>query len=327
MSFVWAAALAGLLLVPAALAAYLLVQRRRARYAVRFTNLDLLSNLVEESPRWRRHVPPALFLVALAALVVAVARPELTRKEPEQASVVLALDTSGSMQATDVEPTRLAAAQEAAETFLESVPDDLPVGLVTFSDGAHVLVQPTTDHDSVRAALGTLQADGGTAIGDAIAAATQIQTGAAGTTLAADRPGTAEQATQVVVLLSDGAPSPDTLDPEQAAREAKASGIAVSTVALGTDQGTVEITDEMGFTETIPVPPDRETLSRIAELTGGTFFDAPSQGELERVYEQVAGEVGYTTEQVEVAWIFAGLGALLVLAAGGLSLVWFNRLP
>jgi Ca-activated chloride channel family protein len=101
----------------------------------------------------------------------------------------------------------------------------------------------------------------------------------------------------------------------------------VSTVALGTDQGTVEVPDELGFTETIPVPPDRETLQRIAETTGGTFFDAPSEAELERVYEQVAGDVGYTTEQVEVAWFFAGLSALLVLVAGGLSVVWFNRLP
>ncbi len=325
MSFVWPAALLGLALVPLALAAYVLVQRRRARFAVKFTNLDLLANLVDETPRWRRHVPPTLFLVALAALVVAVARPELTQKEPRRASVVLALDSSGSMQATDVEPTRLDAARAAANSFLDSVPDELPVGLVTFSDGANVLVPPTTDHDAVRRALETLEADGGTAIGDAIAVATQLQGSQQAATLADS--GAAEETRQVVLLLSDGAPSEGTLDPEEAARDARARGVSVSTVALGTDEGTIEVTDELGFTETIPVPPDRETLSRVAQVSGGTFFDAPSGEELESVYEQVAGDVGFTETQTEVAWLFAGLGAILLLAGGSLSILWFNRLP
>ena len=325
MSFVWPAALLGLVLVPLALAAYVLLQRRRARYAVKFTNLDLLANLVDETPRWRRHVPPALFLVALTALVVAVARPQLTQKEPRQASVVLVLDSSGSMQATDVSPTRLAAARAAAATFLDNVPEELPVGLVTFSDGASVLVAPTTDHDAVRRALETLEAGGGTAIGDAIAAATELQGSRQVATLADS--GGAEETRQVVLLLSDGAPSEGTLDPEEAARDAKANGVSVSTVALGTDEGTIEVTDELGFTETIPVPPDRETLSRVAQVSGGTFFDAPSGDELESVYEQVAGDVGFTETQTEVAWLFAGLGAIVLLAGGSLSLLWFNRLP
>ncbi len=323
MTFAWPIALAGLLLVPLALGAYLLIQRRRMRYAVRFTNLDLLANVVDRRPGWRRHLPPALFLLALTLLLVGVARPQATVKTPkEQATVVLAMDVSASMEATDVDPNRLEAASRAAETFLDKVPEKLRVGLVTFSSSAQVVVAPTDQHDDVRTALSSLQADGGTAIGDAIAASTQLRSQGEGT-LAADTTGTP----LVVVLLSDGTPSPGTLDPIEAAQDAKAQGVKVYTVALGTDEGTVTLTDELGNEEVVPVPPDRETLSQIAAVSGGQFFDAPSEATVEEVYAQLGSAVGYDEEKTDVTFAFAGAGALLLLAGGLLSALWFNRLP
>jgi Ca-activated chloride channel family protein len=324
MTFAWPLALASLALVPLALGAYLLLQRRRMRYAMRFTNLDLLANVVDEKPRWRRHVPPALFALALTLLLVGVARPQIVMETPdERATVVLAMDVSGSMDATDVQPTRLAAARSAAGTFLERVPDRLKVGLVSFSDGANVLVAPTDDHDTVRSALDSLQADGATAIGDAIAAASQLSPEGE-TALAAEG---GEDAPLVVLLLSDGEPSPDTLDPIEAAQDAERQGIKIYTVALGTDEGTVTLTDGFGNEEVVPVPPDRETLSQIAEISGGQFFDAPSQDALEQVYAELGSDVGSKEEKSDVTWAFAGAGALLLLAGGLLSAFWFNRLP
>lgn len=326
MSFDWPWALLALLLVPLVLGGYLLLQRRRMRYAVRFTNLDLLANVVDESPRWRRHVPPALFLVALAALLVGVARPQAILASPvEQATVVLAIDVSTSMEATDVQPNRLVAAREAAERFLDEIPDDMRVGLVTFSSQAQVVVAPTSDHVEVRNALQFLQADGGTAIGDAIAASAQLKQQAGEGTLAADKNG--DGPPLAVILLSDGAPSPDTLDPLEAARTAQGDGVKVHTVALGTDQGTVTIDDGLGGQEVVPVPPDRETLSQIAQITGGTFADAPSEAAAERVYADLGSDIGYEKEKKDVTFAFAAGGAALMLLAAGLSVVWFNRLP
>jgi Ca-activated chloride channel family protein len=319
MTFDWPLALWGLLLVPLVLVAYLLLQRRRMRYAVRFTNLDLLANVVDRSPRWRRHVPAALFLLALAALLVGVARPQAVLKTPEErATVVLTMDVSTSMEATDVDPTRLAAARRAAGAFLDRVPEEMRVGLVTFSSEAQVAVPPTAEHDQVREALGYLVPEGGTAIGDAIVAAVRLK----------EQAGSESDGPPVVVLLlSDGAPSPDTLDPAEAAAQAQAAGVKVYTVALGTDSGTVTLTDPFGNEEVVPVPPDRETLRRVAQTTGGEFFQAPSGDALERVYESLGSEIGYTEEKTDITFAFAGGGALLLLAGGLLSALWFNRLP
>jgi Ca-activated chloride channel family protein len=330
MSFISPHLLWALLLIPALLLGYVLLQRRRMKYALRFTNVDLLANLVAESPRWRRHLPTAIFLLALGALLVAMARPQLVTEVPrDEASVVLAMDVSGSMQATDVSPTRLRAAQRAANRFLDRVPEELRVGLITFSDGAQVRVQPTDDHASVRASLGSLEADGGTAIGDAVALATELEIGTTDDAqLAADeKPDEEEGPPLVVLLLSDGAPSPDTLDPIDAAEKAKAAGIPVYTIALGTDEGTVEITDALGFTETVEVPPDRETLAQIARVTGAATFSAPSEQALDAVYDRLGSSIGYEEELREVTYAFAAGGLVLLLIAGSLSALWFNRLP
>ena len=328
MTFVSPHLLWALLLVPALLVGYLLLQRRRMRYAMRFTNVDLLANLVAASPRWRRHVPPAAFLLALAALLFAMARPQLVTEVPqEEASVVLATDVSGSMQATDVSPTRLDAAERAANRFLDRVPEELRVGLVTFSSEAHLVVQPTDQHDVVRDSLRRLEAEGGTAIGDAVALATDLASQTPDEQLASDEAETEDGPPLVVLLLSDGAPSPDTLDPIEAAQEAKAAGIPVYTIALGTDEGTVEVVDELGFTR------DHRGAARPRDAGGdrphhrrrrllGTDRAGPR-----RRLRPLGSSIGYEEELREITYAFAAGGLVLLLVAGTLSALWFNRLP
>jgi Ca-activated chloride channel family protein len=324
MSFASPVFLLGLLAVPLLLAGYVLLQRRRTRYALRFTNLDLLANVVERSPAWRRHVPPALFLLALALLLTGVARPHTMVEVPrEEGGVVLVLDVSGSMRATDVEPTRLDGARSAAESFLDRIPEAFRVGLVTFSGEANVAVSLTDDRDLVRATLDRLVADGGTAIGDAVVRAVDLS-----------RPVLRQQSDRrpgerpvAVVLLSDGKPSPGTRDPAEAAATAKRAGVPVHTVALGTDAGTVEVIRPDGIRETVAVPPDRPTLRAIAETTGGRFFAAPSDDAVREVYEELGSQIGYTDEERDVTYLFAAAGATLLVASGILSALWFSRLP
>ncbi len=326
MTFLSPQLLWALLLVPALALGYLALARRRTRYAIRFTNVDLLANVVAESPRWRRWVPPVLFLAALGTLLFATARPQLVTKVPRnQASVVLAMDVSGSMRATDVEPTRLEAAETAAARFLEQVPEKFRVGLITFSSEAQVAVPPTDDHTLVRQALSGLEADGGTAIGDAVALATELRK----ERLIGKRQEDNEDGEPplVVLLLSDGAPSEGTLDPVEAANRAKAAGVPVYTIALGTDGGTIEVTNEFGIPETLDVPPDRETLEKIARITGGATFSAPTPQALEAVYERLGTSIGYEEEKREVTALFAAGGLVLLVLAGSLSALWFNRLP
>ncbi len=332
MSFAWPAFLWGLLFVPVAGVLYLLAQRRRKRHAVRFTNLELLGNLVAHTPGWRRHLPPVLLLMALSALLLGLARPQATVLVPrEEANVVLLMDVSGSMEATDVSPNRLAAAQEAAGAFLDRLPDDLRVGLVTFSEGEQVLSLPTADHAAVRDALHALEAGGGTAMGDGLLRATEISQLGAGEGQGRDVRNANERGDEsgregvpaAVVLLSDGASTGGETEPEAAAERARALGVPVFTVALGTEEGTVE---GPGGQE-VPVPPDAETLRRITEGTGGEFFASASEADLVRVYRDLGSSLGFVEEEREVTAAFAAAGAVLILASGALSTLWFGRLP
>jgi Ca-activated chloride channel family protein len=322
MSFASPLALVALVLVPLAVLGYVLVQRRRIRYAARFTNLDLLANIAEGSPGWRRHLPAVLALAALTALLVALARPQATFAVPrDQAGVVLALDTSGSMTATDVAPDRLSAARAAAEAFLEDLPDRFRVGVVEFSSEARAVAAPTDDRDDVRDALESLDANGGTAIGEAIVRSVElIRAGE-------EEPQGDEQPSPfAILLLSDGANSTG-VEPLEAVEEAQEAGVTIYTLALGTDAGTVEVTDPFGGTRIVPVPPDPETLARIAEETGGRFFEAPTEDELAAVYEEIGSRVAYEDEERELTVLFAGAAAVLLLAGGSLSALWFNRIP
>jgi Ca-activated chloride channel homolog len=367
MTFASPELLLGLLLVPLAIAVYLAVQRRRSRYAVRFTNVDLLSNLVPRRPAWRRHVPPVLYLLAIAALVVGLARPSMVVAVPrEEATVVLTLDVSRSMRATDVDPTRLAAAQQAASDFVDQLPERFKVGLVVFSTEARLVVEPTTDRERLHDALDALRADGGTALGDAIALSLE----AAGLAPAPPEPaaspgasappepaasprasapptatptptptptpapsgsgdpGSGEGAPVVAtVLLSDGANSTGALEPVDAAEQAAALGVPIYTIALGTSEGVVDVPNDFGFLQPLSVPPDPETLAKVAEITGGRFFEAPTADDLKAIYENLGSKVGFVEEKQEVTQLFAAAGLAFVLAGAGLAAHWFNRFP
>ena len=311
MSFQAPLFLLGLLVVPLALAALWLARRRPDRYAVRFPALPTLAAVAPRGPRWRRLVPPALLCLALSGLALALARPETTVAVPvEQASVMLVTDTSGSMDATDVEPTRLEAAKDAADRFLDNVPDELRVGLVAFSDAPTTVLRPTEDRARVRSAVDGLAAEGGTATGDALDSALR----ALGTR-GEDAPPAA------VVLLSDGATQTGR-DPAAVAREAADAGVPVYTVALGTPDGEVEANGQI-----LRVPPDPEALADVARLSGGAAFAAEDAGALDEVYERLGSQIGTREEQREISAGFAAAGLLLLGGAIAGSVRWRGRLP
>ena len=343
--------LLGLLIVPAALIAYRLIQRRRSRYAVRFTNVDLLGNLVPKTPAWRRHVPPALYLVAMAALVLALAKPSMAVQIPrEEATIILTMDVSGSMMATDVSPSRLAAAQQAANTFVDQLPSGIKVGLVAFSTAPRVVVAPTTDRAALHEGIANLRARGGTGLGDAIETSLEAAgldprgtakatpeaspdpsasaaPSATPTPSASADPGSTETPVIATVLLSDGANSTGQLEPLPAAEMAAALNVPIYTIALGTADGVVTVPDERGQLHEINVPPDIETLAAIAETTGGRAFQAPTATDLAQIYESLGSRIGYTTEEREVTQWFAAAGLVLVVTGAGLAAHWFNRFP
>ena len=307
--------LLALLAIPLVAAAYAVARKRRKRFAVRFPGTAVFAAAAGRRPRLRRILPPALLAAAAATLAVAVAKPQATVAVPvEKASVVLVTDESGSMSATDVDPSRLEAARSAAEEFLDRVPDKLLVGFVGFSSQTNAVVEPTVQRDEVRSALDALQADGGTATGDALDTALDR--------LEARRGKDGKRAPAAVILLSDGKRTEGS-DPLAAAERAKQLGIPVSTVALGTPDGTV--TSPIG--EPIPVPPDPATLQEISRITGGTFTEAGDAGELDKVYKDLGSKVGTKRVKREVTSGFAAAGLLLLLGGLGTGLRWRGRLP
>lgn len=334
MTFLWPWMLLGLGLVPLLAGLYVLVQRRRVVYAARFTNLELLANVVEASPSWRRHVPPVLYLLGIAAVVLTLARPQLVTKTPKQEGmVVLVTDVSGSMNATDVAPTRMGAAKEAARTLVDRLPRGFRVGLISFSSGVSVLVPPTTEKEQVYAAVDRLTPLGGTAMGDGLATAVEVVRatlaggGTDGANPEAPIRAEGEPAPAVIVLLSDGANTLGTYQPLDAARLAADAGVPVYAVALGTPDGIAVVTDPQGRQRTVRVPPDVETLRAVAEATGGRAFQAPGASQLESIYRDLGDRIGYEEERTEVSWAGAALAGVLVLAGGALGLLWFNRFP
>lgn len=314
MSFASPLLLLALLAVPLALGAYALAQRRRRRYAVRFTAVPTLAGIVGTTPQWRRHMPVALFALALAALAVALARPQATvAVAVERASVVLVTDVSGSMAAVDVKPSRLDAAKDAARGFLGKVPEDLRVGLVGFSTSPHTTAAPTEEHDEIRAALESLNADGATTTGDALAAALKLVGGS----------GDERRPPAALVLLSDGKTTSGR-DPVAVARQARRLRVPVYTVSLGTEEGTVP---GGPLSEPIPVPPDPETMREIASESGGRAFTAEDEEQLDTVYQRLGSRIGTEQEKREITAAFAGGGAALLAAALALSLKSLGRLP
>ena len=303
-----------LLLLPAALVvAYVLAQRARRRYAVRFTNVDLLASIAPKRPGWRRHVTAAGLLAALVLLTGGFARPVVERQVPkERAAIILALDVSTSMAAEDVEPNRLVAAQRAATEFAQSLPERLQLGLVTFSRSATLHVPPTTDRALVTGAIASLTLGSSTATGEAIfTSLSAIEAHFADT----------EEVAAHVIVMSDGETTSGRPNAEAAAA-AVAAGVPVTTIAYGTDEGTVTVGGQ-----TISVPVDREALREIAETTSGRFFEAADADQLRGVYEDIGQVVGYDTEEQEVTDAAVGLALLAATAAAAGSLVWLGRLP
>ena len=320
MSFREPLVLVALGLLPLAVLAYVAAQQRRRRCAVRYTNVDILASVAKASPL--RHLPALLALLAFAALLVALARPERTvAAKREEATVIMVTDTSGSMLAKDVLPDRLTAAREAAATLAKQVPEDFRIGLIKFGSHAEQVVEPTTDRGRMELALRQLDVAGGTAMGDGLklgleAAQAPIPDGLGGT----------RKLPTAIVLLSDGA-STRGEDPIDIAQQAKKAKIRVYTVALGTPDGTLESTRPDGTTRSEKVPPDTLTLQDIARDTGGQFFATADADQLAAVYRNLGTRLTKVKEKRQVTSAFAGGALVLLLAGAGFGLARMGRLP
>ena len=313
-----------LLVVVAGLAvAFGLLQwRRRSTFTVRFTNMELLDSVAPKRPGWRRHLVAVLFLASLAVLVLALARPTRTQAAPLGPVLVVAIDTSLSMDATDVEPNRLDAAQEAATDLVDGLSDNVRVGLISFNGSATIQVAPTTDHDEVRDAVDGLELAEFTAIGEAIFAGLDaIQIAEADQADAAADAGEDLPPSQLVVM-SDGETTSGRPDVE-AAQAAFDAGVPVSTIAFGTQGATIDIPGE----GPVDVSVNEAALEAIADSTGGQFFSATTGDELADAFADIGGTVDSETVEREVGTWFLGLGVALLVVTSALSLLWFSRLP
>lgn len=303
--------LPALLLVPAAALAYVLWERRRSRGAQPWATAALMPSVAPRRPGWHRHVAPVVYLLAAAALIVALARPQRdVTLQIEQASVMLVTDRSGSMRSEDLEPNRMESVKTAASSFLDQVPEQIRVGALAFNQKTRLLASPTTDRDRVKRALGALTGAGSTATGDGLAAA-----------LAILRPqgSRGPKTPAAVVLLSDGT-NVRGQDPIAVARRAGELGVRIFTIALGTDQGTLTSRNADGSTKTELVPPDRTAMRRIAAVSGGTTSDAPSAEALEAVYEELGSAVAEQPGQDQITAAPVALALLLLVVGAGLSL-------
>jgi Ca-activated chloride channel homolog len=319
VSFASPGFLVALLALPLLVAWYVGRQRERRRAAAAFAAPALTPSVVPRRPGWRRHVPALIAAIAIAALVVAAARPQTTVAVPqEQAAIMLLTDVSGSMLATDVAPSRLVAARRAAQRFVDRVPRKVQVGVMAFNQTPQVLQSPTRDRAAVADALRALTPSGGTATGEAVQATVRL--------LAARRTSDGKRPPAAIVLLSDGA-STRGVDPVRAAQQAARLKIPVFTVALGTPGGTITVPRRNGRgTVTRPVPPDPESLARIARASGGRAFAAADADRLSQVYERLGSQLGRKNEKREITAGFAGGALALLLLGAALSLRWFGRL-
>jgi Ca-activated chloride channel family protein len=307
--------LLALLPVVAVAALYVWRQFRRRQYAMKFTNVDLLRTLAPKGLGWRRHAAAGAFLLSLVALGSAMARPSVDKEEPlERATVMLAIDVSLSMEADDVKPNRIEAAQEAAKAFVNELPPTYNLGLVSFAKSANVLVSPTKDRASVIAGIDGLTLAEATATGEAVF-----------TSLDAIRSVPADGANGApparIVLLSDGYRTSGR-SIEDAATAATEANVPVSTIAFGTDTGVVDIRGQLQR-----VPVDRLSLQQLADSTKGFFYEAASVSELKKVYEDMGSSIGHRVEPREVTQWYAGAALLFGLCAAAMSLLWTSRLP
>jgi len=330
VTFAWPYLLALLVIVPLVVLAAWWLERRRARYAVAFTNFDVLASVARSRRRALGLLPFVLFLLAVGAATAAVARPQTVLTEPtDRATVVLLVDVSGSMRADDVKPTRLDAAAHAMSVFVSKLPPGVKVGLVQFSSEPNVLVLPTTDRTLMQEGIDLLNPQGGTAIGDGIAAAVRVVKVGVGD-VPKDKSGKIPGA---IILLSDGAQTRGTLSPLQGADLAKRAGIRVFTIALGTNHGTL---GGFGFGfggggffpgGGLLVRPDPVTLAAIAHATDGKAFRAKTASKVDSIYKQLGSSIAHKHVDREISSWFAAAAALLVLGSLGAARVTGGRLP
>jgi Ca-activated chloride channel homolog len=314
MSFsspLWLAALA---LIPIAIAAQAAARRRRQRYAIRFPAASTLALAAGPTSQWRRRLPAALALAAIGSLALALARPHVSYSAPvNKGSIMLVTDHSGSMAAPDVAPTRLAAAERAANTFIDQLPSKVQVGAVAFSDSPDAVQSPSTNHAAARAIINAQSAGGATDTGDALQLALQLLRG-----------GDPKHPPAAIVLLSDGSANRG-VDVTTVARQAAKDKIPISTVALGTPDGVLPSPDP--FSGPVAVPPDPQLMQQIAELSGGRSFNAQSADQLSSIYKQLGQQLGSVTRHREVTVAFAIGGLVLLLGAAATSTRWSGRLP
>ncbi|HEU5027809.1 VWA domain-containing protein [Actinomadura sp. NPDC048394] len=304
-----------LALAPILAGLYVVLQMRRRNYAVRFTNLALLSQVAPKRPGWRRHVAAALFLIMIVLMMIGFARPASSVKVPrDRATIMVAVDVSLSMMAQDVPPNRMEAAKAAAKKFIRELPSRFNVGVVSFAGNANLIAAPSADRDTAIASLDQLSLAKRTAIGEAVF--TSLQAIRTFDTQAAHDPPPAH-----IVLLSDG-DNTTGRSVQEAIDASRAAHVPVSTIAFGTPYGTVDIEGE-----TTSVSVNKEALKTLATSTQGKAYEAADAGQLRDVYANIGSSLGFKTEHRDVAARYTGIALLFALAAGGASLVWFSRLP
>jgi Ca-activated chloride channel family protein len=311
--------LLGLLAVLLLAGYYVDRQRRRGSVAPTFAAALMLASVAPRRPGWRRHIPVAALLVALAVLVAAAARPTIKVSEPVGGlSILLATDVSGSMQATDITPNRITAAQHAANAFVLGAPKSIAIGVMEFNQTPTVLALPSTNRLRTFAALGQLKISGGTATGNAVEEGVAV--------LSRNRVGVpGKQAPAAMIVLSDGK-SQTGVDPVTAAQEAKRADIPVYTVALGTPEGTINVRRKNGTTAVVPAPVDPTTLDAIAKASGGEAFNATNASGLSVIYQDLGKRLARHEVPRELTADFVGAGLALLLLGSTLSLTLFGRL-
>ena len=309
-----------LLLLAVALltAGYVVAQRMRRKRVLRFTNLELLEKVAPKRERWSRHVPAAFLLAALALLTVALAGPTSEQRVPRnRATVMLVVDVSLSMKATDVKPSRLEAAQVAAKSFAEGLTPGINLGLISFAGSATVLVAPTTDRAAVTQSIDGLKLAQSTATGDALVAAMASIDSFGKVVGGAEGPPPAR-----IVLMTDGKETVGTRKAFDAAEDAKKAAIPISTISFGTEDGVVDIE---GRQQSVPV--DDDSMKEIAKISGGEFFKAASAEELRRVYDTLGEQIGYEKKQADASKPWLLLGTMTAMFAAAAALGLGQRLP
>jgi Ca-activated chloride channel family protein len=338
MTFIWAILLWALFLLPILVVVYLLLQQRRKKYGLRFASVAMLKDVLGNGPGFRRHIPPMVFLLGIAIMLIALARPAAVVTLPSlQGTVILTIDVSGSMRAIDMKPSRMEAAKLAAVQFVDNQPSNIRIGVVAFSDTPAIVQAPTTDHDAVLAAINRLSPQRGTAIGLGIrtsltaifeelgqkpATPTSTQSVPSPTQSAPATVSPGSYTSAVIVLLSDGQSNAG-IKPLDMIKEASDRGVKVYTVGIGTPEGAVVNLE--GFSQKVLL--DETTLREIAIKTNALYFKAGNTKELLKIYETLSTQLVFKKQRTEITAAFTAAGALVLLVAGVLSLLWLNRLP